>query len=134
MKRVALLAVFALGLLTAPASAEGGGIRGFVDSYRGAGLYGARISLIGSYGTFQTTSDRDGFFVFLSVPTGTYDMYASKDGYSPGCRLGVVVEPDEVRDVKLVAFLGGTVISLCRGVLDQPLFDPDATADVYDVH
>ena len=134
MKRVALLAVFTLGLLTAPASADGGGIRGFVDANRGAGLYGARISLIGSYGTFQTTSDRDGFFVFLSVPTGTYDIYASKDGYSPGCRLGVVVEPDEVRDVNLVAFLGGTVISLCRGVHDQPLFDSDATADVYDVH
>ena len=126
--------MFAFGLLTAPALADGGGIRGFVDAYQGAGLNGARVSLIGPYGTVQTTADRDGFFVFLSVPTGTYNIYASEDGYSPGCRLGVVVEPDEVRDVNMVAFLGGTVISLCRGVLDQPLFDPDATADVYDVH
>jgi hypothetical protein len=134
MKRVALLAMFAFGLLTAPALADGGGIRGFVDAYQGAGLNGARVSLIGPYGTVQTTADRDGFFVFLSVPTGKYDIYASEEGYVPGCRLGVVVEPDEVRDVTIIALVRSTVISHCIGVLDQPLFDRDATADVYDVH
>jgi hypothetical protein len=134
MKRVALLAMLASGLLTAPALADGGGVRGFVDAYRGVGLNAAQVSLIGPYGTFQTTTDRYGFLVLLSVPSGTYAIYASKDGYVPGCRLGVVVEPDELRDMTIVAFVRSTGFYHCHGALDQPLFDPDATADIYDVH
>jgi hypothetical protein len=123
-----------LGLLAAPASADGGGVRGFVDGYRGGGLDGARLRLIGPNGTFQTTANRDGFFVFLSVPPGTYSIYSFKDGYALSCRLDVVVEPDEVKDLTMVAFARGALISNCLGLRDQPLFDPDATADVYDVH
>lgn len=134
MKRAALLAwIMALGLSSAPALADGGGMRGFVDADQGAGLDSARVTIIGLYGTFQTTADQNGFFVFLSVPPGTYNVYASKEGYVPGCRVGVVVEPDEVRDITVLALVRSTVISGCRGISDESLVDPDNIADVYDV-
>lgn len=130
---IVLIAIVLLALTHSVALADGGGVRGFVHADQDAGLESARVTIVGLYGTFQTTAGRNGFFVFLSVPPGKYDVYASKEGYVPGCRVGVVVEPDEVRDVTILALVRSTVISGCRRISDESLVDPDATADVYNV-
>ena len=44
-----------------------------------------------SFSTFSTTTDINGFYQFLNVPVGTYDVSCSKTGYITGTAAGVVV-------------------------------------------
>ena len=146
MKRVALLAMFALGLLTAPAYADGGGIRGVVyERATHDGLAGVDVSVSGPAGAVHTFSDRNGFFVFLGLLPGTYTISLEKDGYhSFRCTRTVAelqVDSDQVRDVALELAKTPLAIGhiLCFRVgepekLEPSLVDPNATADVDDVH
>jgi len=44
-----------------------------------------------SFSTFSTTTDINGFYQFLNVPVGTYDVTCSKTGYITGTATGVIV-------------------------------------------
>ena len=146
MKPVVLLAIVALGSLAAPAFADGGGVRGVVyDRASHDGLAGVDVSVSGPAGVVHTFSDRNGFFVFLGLLPGTYTISLEKDGYrSFRCTRTVAelqVDSDQVRDVALELAKAPLAIGhiLCFRIgepekLEPSLVDPNATADVYDVH
>jgi hypothetical protein len=132
MKRVALLAMFALGVLLAPALADGGGLHGYVRS--GGVIAGATVVVSGPAGTISTRSNSLGFYAVLGLLPGTYQVLALKPGFhlNDCSDVPASIEPDEVRtwDVFLDP---DTIQGLCYPG-PTSLLDPDATADVYDVH
>lgn len=65
-----------------PAAISQGELRGIVQDDRGASLAGAVVSALGSTTAFAV-SDREGRFVFRSLPYGPYLLRAHLQGYVP---------------------------------------------------
>src|SRR5262249_3681314 len=57
----------------------------------GLPVVGARVTA----GPLETETDGDGYYQFLSISPGTYDMTVTEFGYVPGAASGVVVAPFE---------------------------------------
>ena len=133
MIRTAPVAICALLAGAGPALADGGGLHGFAfDSTHQRVVAHAVVTLEGPAGAFQATADKRGFYSFLGLQPGLYSVYASAPGDVGGCASHVVVRQDEVRDLAVLIYPPG-MMAYCTDPLNQPLVDPDATADVYDV-
>lgn len=132
MKRIATLALFALLFSTATSLADGGGVRGYV--YANGPAAGALVVATGPAGTIQTQSDANGFYAFLGLLPGDYQVIASKEGFHlndcSGQSIAITSDQVRTRDVYLDP---DTIMGLCRPP-PPSLLAPDDTADVYDVH
>ncbi len=74
-----------LGSTQPPAVSEAGTVSGSVNDATGALLQGAKVQLrTPDAGSFRTlTSDRDGRFLFLDVPPGSFDLLITLPGFVP---------------------------------------------------
>src|SRR5579872_2314548 len=84
---IALLFVAALFLSSASPALTAGGVIGtlrgsIVDAQTNAGISGVAITAVSGSGAFHTTTDTHGFFALLQLPTDTYTVTASKNGYA----------------------------------------------------
>ncbi len=80
----------------APASADDGGVVGWVESTRGVPLAGAVISVFGKtiHGNRVTLSDAQGQFMLPSLPPGSYTLRAVSTGHEPSAARHITVLPD----------------------------------------
>lgn len=77
-------------------------VRGRVtDQETGHGIVGAVVSASSPSGLATTKTDRDGFYIFMSLPTGTTSISAVHDGYKPFVVLDVCVDSDQDRDIPI---------------------------------
>lgn len=99
----------------------------------GSPINGASITATGG---FSTTTNASGFYQITSMPVGTYDVTASKTGYSPSTVIGLVITDGltTTQDFSLSALAPATV----QGTIvdgsgqDWPLYARiDITADGY---
>jgi hypothetical protein len=79
-----------------PASADDGGVVGWVESTRGVPLAGAVISVFGKtiHGNRVTLSDAEGQFILPSLPPGAYTLRAVSTGHQPSAARHITVLPD----------------------------------------
>ncbi len=99
MRRPALDSVFLLGitalLLAAPLQAQRttGQVNGTVRDGSGAVLPGVTVGLSGEkiVGTQTTVTTANGFYRFIALPPGTYELNFTLDGFAPQTRSGIRV-------------------------------------------
>src|SRR5690349_21517420 len=85
------------------AGGETGTLRGtIVNETSGAPLQGVSIAAISLSGTFKTTTDAHGFFVLLQIPTDTYSLSLTKDGYSPQVISGITILGDQTQSAGVI--------------------------------
>lgn len=99
-------------------------------------MSGAQVTAFGPMGSIVTQTDSNGFYVFLGLLPGTYHVVAAKQGYynNDEClSRGLRIRPDEVMDWDLGLDSELLLGAGCRSPATASIFDPDATADVYDV-
>ncbi|HYK53607.1 MAG TPA: carboxypeptidase-like regulatory domain-containing protein [Candidatus Eremiobacteraceae bacterium] len=133
MKRITVFAMILIGMLVAPALADGGGIRGYVyaDDRR---VGNALVVVTGPSGVVRTRTNANGFYVVLGLVPGEYHVRAllQDHGLNDCSSQSITVNADEVRDW-MVYLDPKTILGLCIPPPKTPLGDPDATADVYDI-
>jgi hypothetical protein len=97
------VSAFALVGAMQPARAAGGvtgDLRGnVVDAKTAAPVGGASITAISVSGTYRGTTDARGFFAILQMPTDTYTLTISKNGFLPQSISGVTVLGDQSQSV-----------------------------------
>ncbi|HTY85570.1 MAG TPA: carboxypeptidase regulatory-like domain-containing protein [Silvibacterium sp.] len=109
MKRVFVSLVFlSLAVWSANAVAQGSGtctLTGTVYDSSGAVVPGAKIQLIlRSSNISRTTEANDvGFFSFVGIPVGTYDLRVESKGFSSFVQTGIVLHIDDQIDLKKIA-------------------------------
>lgn len=77
------------------------------DRLTGHVIAGAVVSARSPSGLATTKTDRDGFYVFMSLPTAATSISAVRDGYSPFVVLDVCVQSDQLRYVTIDLYSGG---------------------------
>jgi hypothetical protein len=105
---IALLGAFVI-LSSAQAFAAGGvlgTLRGtVVDAQTGNPIAGAAIAAVSPSGTFHATTDPHGFFVLLQLPTDTYALSVSRDGYASQVLQGITVLGDQTQSAGVIRLL-----------------------------
>lgn len=77
-----------------------GNLRGdVVDSQTNSPVVGARVTAISPSGSFYASTDAHGFFALLQLPTDTYTVTISKDGYVGQALTGITVLGDESQSI-----------------------------------
>jgi hypothetical protein len=74
------------------------------DRHTGRALAGAIVQASSPSGLFTTRTDRDGFFAFMSLPTGAARITAVHEGYEPFSVLDVCVDSDQMRYVPIALY------------------------------
>lgn len=93
------LVLFILGVLSAAAFAQSGGIKGKVRNNKGDGIAGATITIRQDGKDLKTVrSDAKGNFEMTGIRSGTYNVVFDANGYSSGVLYAVKVEGG-VRDL-----------------------------------
>ena len=83
-----------------------GNLRGnVVDSQTQSPIAAARVTAVGGSGNYHTSTDSHGFFALLQLPTDTYTVGISKDGYVPQVIAGVTVLGDESQSVGIIKLI-----------------------------
>jgi len=109
MKRSIVSLVFlSVALWAVGALAQGSGtctVTGTVYDASGAVVPGANVQLIlQSNKTARTTQANDvGFFSFVGVPIGTYNVRVESKGFAPFLQTGIVLHIDDQVDLKKIA-------------------------------
>ncbi len=126
----AFLVALSLPLLALPLSAQRitGQIQGTVTDPDDAVLPGVTVSLTGAtiVGTQTTTTGDSGFYRFIALPPGVYELSFSLDNFAPATRSGVRVSVGSttVEDVTLA--LGGIEEAIVVTV-EAPVVDTTST-------
>jgi hypothetical protein len=131
---VALVLLFSAA---APACAgTTGGLRGRVtDSATGAGVPGAKVTVVSPSETNSALTDGGGSFAFISLAPDTYVVSVEKPGYDPVSASGVTVQADQVQT--LPQFALQKALRQIGTVRAQPaggLVRAGTTSDVYSVN
>ncbi|HEU0106333.1 MAG TPA: carboxypeptidase-like regulatory domain-containing protein, partial [Vicinamibacteria bacterium] len=95
--RLALLfAVLVLGAFPVSAQGTGGRISGTVVDSSGAVLPGATVTMVQEQTklTKSTTTDKDGAYLFVSLPVGTYTVSAELSGFRKQVTSGYTLVSD----------------------------------------
>ena len=87
----ALFAVLGLGAPMVGAQRTGGRISGTVVDSSGAVLPGATVTIVQDQTqlTKSTTTDKEGAYLFVSLPVGTYTVSAELSGFKKAVRSGL---------------------------------------------
>ncbi len=105
---------FAVGgavLVSSTSVRAAGGVSGtlqgtVVDQSTGNPVAGAGITAVSPSGTFKTQTNAHGFFVLLQVPTDTYTITITKDGYLLQSIEGVTVLGDQTQSAGIIKLQG----------------------------
>jgi len=105
MRTVCLLLLMAIVFVSSARAQDTGVVQGrVIDRQTGHALAGAIVQAWSPSGLFTTKSDRNGFFVFMSLPTGVTRISATHEGYAPNSVAGVCVDPDQIRFVMIAVY------------------------------
>ena len=99
-----------LAIASGSAARAAGGVTGnlrgtVVDSQTQNPIAEARVTAVAGSGNYHTFTDSHGFFALLQLPTDTYTVGISKDGYVPQVIAGVTVLGDESQSVGVIKLL-----------------------------
>ena len=141
MKRIGALVAMLIGIVFAPAFADGGGVRGYVVDWKTLRpIAGVTVTVSGPVGVYQTVSDGDGFYAFLGLLSGPYTVSTWGAGHMPAvCGQPVTIFPDQIVDLNRTLTMYKTPKAWSHPFfcarLKPPSFllEPGSTADVYDV-
>src|SRR5579872_2821789 len=97
---IALLLTGAFFLLQPLPSLGAGGVTGtlrgsVVDIQTNAPIGSVLITAVSGSGSYRATTDAHGFFALLQLPTDTYTVTASKNGYAAQVIQGITVLGDQ---------------------------------------
>lgn len=107
MSRLSLLpmsaALLAAVVVSAPAYADTGAVRGEVLDEGGLAVPGVRVTITGVNiaGELSAETDAEGHFRFPAVPPGVHEVTFSKDGFAP-TRVSATVRLDETARIPVV--------------------------------
>lgn len=127
-----LAVVAALALAIAPVSAQQrrGTVTGSVTDELGARVAAARVALVDPAGTeAEQLTDEQGRYTFRNVPTGTYTLRVTADGFTEFATEGVEVDTGSMTlDVSLAVAGVSEVVSVTAdtGVAAEPDRNADA--------
>jgi len=76
-----LLFLFILSILIMAACTTDIRIQGFVTTSNGTLIEDVAVTIQKSKTTFETTTDRGGYYKFDNVPRGAWEITVSKEGY-----------------------------------------------------
>ena len=125
--RLALcLALVALALSMPRVYAQGTGtctVTGTVYDATGAVVPGAKVQLIlKTTGTSRdTTVDASGFFSFVGVPAGTYDLKADASGFTSFLQKGIVLHINDQVDLRNVVLQLATTVTTVEVTAETPV-------------
>lgn len=112
MRIVVLLFLFLIAGPVAVGAQDTGMVRGRVTDWQtGRGIAGAIVSARSPSGYARTKTDRNGFYVFLSLPTAGTTISAVYPGYEDSAVRDVCVQSDQVRVVPLALLLPAPTIN-----------------------
>src|SRR5262245_35526813 len=96
-----------------------GAVTGVVKDEAGAVIAGARITAVnrGTSASFQTVVNEAGIYTLRSLPVGSYNVSAEKDGFKKSLQEGVVVRVNE--EVRLDVTLSIGAISEVQTIVSQ---------------
>lgn len=118
--RIALLMLMAVVLTSSVRAQDTGMIQGRVtDRVTGQGIADATIQVSSPSGLGATKSDRNGYYVFMSLPSGATRISVAAQGYSPFIILDVCVDSDQVRYVPIGLYRGFHAIASIRSTYPQ---------------
>lgn len=103
------MTILMLGMgLAAFGQAGRGSINGTITDPNGAVVPGASVKLVNTAtgAEQQTTSSGAGFYTFISLNPGAYQVSASRDGFATVVRNGITVTLDETTIVNLALHVG----------------------------
>src|SRR5215813_1026795 len=100
---ICLLASGALAQTTGSAT-----LRGAVKDANGAVLANATVTLVNEATKVErkTSSNREGIYVFSSVPPGTYTVTVENSGFKKGEQTGLVLSPSDLRALDFTLQIG----------------------------
>ena len=133
MRRPALDSVVLLGfaalLLTAPLQAQRttGQVNGTVRDDSGAVLPGVTVALSGDkiVGTQTAVTTDNGFYRFIALPPGTYELNFTLDGFAPQTRSGIRVSVGSTT-VENAALGVGEVAEAITVTAESPVIDTES--------
>ena len=111
------------------AQVESGTINGTVFDNSGAVISGARVTIT-NQATNQprsTATNTSGEYSVPFLPPGTYDIEASKDGFSTSLQRGIVLQIDQTLAVNVTLKLGGVKETIEVTAQTPPLQTETAT-------
>jgi len=119
---VSILVLAAAGL----AIGGNGKITGHVvDAQSKEPLIGATVIIVGT--TTGSSTDTEGKFVILSVPTGEYKIKASYVGYNDQQISGIRVSSDLTSEINFTLFATGVELKAVDIVAEQPMVNKSST-------
>jgi hypothetical protein len=135
---LALFGVLAVLVTPTPSLAVGGvtgSIRGqLVESSTGNAIANAAVTATSPSGSYKATTDSNGRFTLIQLPTDTYVISFEKQGYEPISLSGVSVVGDSTVDLGKVTFAKALrTIGSIRSRSATSAFQPSQTQDTYTV-
>lgn len=130
LKKLLLTLVIAIGCaLSISAQTGQGSIKGkVVDDATGEPIPFANVSLKkGSDLILGTTTDFDGKYTLKPIPPGTYDVEVSYVGFSTSRTTGVIVNSDQITELKFDMGKGVNLDEVVVVGYKKPLFEKDQT-------
>lgn len=111
-----------------------GNISGKVTSTSGAPLAGVQVSAVAPTGTYRTTTNANGFYSITGVPSDTYSITFSLNGYDPLNEQGINVFADQTATVDGQMRLSTKTLGreIVHGVTGGA-YQPKQTVDTYTV-
>jgi len=83
-------------------------LRGAVKDANGAVLANATVTLVNEATKIErkTSTNREGIYVFSSVPPGTYSVSAENSGFKKGEKTGLILSPSDLRALDFTLQIG----------------------------
>lgn len=140
MRWIVVLLLLAATFGITPALAQSaGGVRGTVfntATTRPGPIRNAVLTVLSRAVIASTTTDANGFFVFMSLPPGRLDIEVRADGYTP-VTVPVCVQSGVFRTLPIILSPGGSLSQLAaNSKYNQSLQyrpDPGIIADLYSI-
>jgi hypothetical protein len=112
-----------------------GSVRGqVVDPASNAPIVGVAVTATSPSGSYKATTDAEGRFTLLQLPTDTYVLSFEKQGFEPSSLTGVTVLGDATVDIgKVTVAKSLRTIGSVRARAATSAFQPSQTQDTYTV-
>jgi hypothetical protein len=135
---LALVGILAVLVTPVPSLAVGGvtgSLRGqLVETGTGNAIASATVTATSPSGSYKATTDSNGRFTLIQLPTDTYVISFEKQGYEPISLSGVSVVGDSTVDLGKVTFSKALrTIGNIRSRSSTSAFQPSQTQDTYTV-
>ncbi|MBI5216170.1 MAG: TonB-dependent receptor [Ignavibacteriae bacterium] len=95
------------------------------DNQTKEALIGATVQIVGT--SFGSSTDINGQFIILSVPSGEYSLKASYIGYQEVIKSGIRVSSDLTTEINFVLTSSSVELKPMEIVAERPMFNKSAT-------